>query len=289
MAETSKTSDQIHAKLPIFDDCNYERRTVQRKVVFRYQGVLDVIRSGVTPLDATPTEAARETHCEQMKKDDKAIYFLPQCVYSNVLEKIIEYETAKEAWDVLATTYVGDRQTKKVITGLTPKLDNLVAAIEQSKDLDTLKLEQLIGSLEAHELKLKNRDGVKKYERETEKALYTQSQKKGSGINESWKRKGKGKWKSNKNEGGNSKQEYQKKGGESDGKGKKKSKEHIQYYNFQKWGHFADECVNSNVPRKRNEDGQLARDSDEKVVALVATIDEEVMMLMTVIEGGGIE
>ncbi|KAI5427426.1 hypothetical protein KIW84_032733 [Lathyrus oleraceus] len=55
------------------------------------------------------------------------------------------------------------------------------------------------------------RDGVKKYERETEKALFTQSQKKGSGSNESWKRKGKGKWKSNKNEGGDSKQESQKK------------------------------------------------------------------------------
>ena len=83
-------------------------------VVFRYQGVLDVIRSGVTPLDATPTEAASATHREQMKKDDKAIYFLHQCVNSNVLEKIIEYETAKEASDVLETTYVGDRQTKKV-------------------------------------------------------------------------------------------------------------------------------------------------------------------------------
>jgi len=114
MAETSKISDQIHAKFLIFDDNNYERWTMQMKVVFRYQGVLDVIRSGETPLDAAPTETARATHPEQLKKDDKAIYFLHQCVDSNVLEKIIEYETAKEAWDVLATTYTGDKQTKKV-------------------------------------------------------------------------------------------------------------------------------------------------------------------------------
>ena len=113
--------------------------------------------------------------------------------------------------------------------------------------------------------------------------------KKGSGGNESWKKKGKGKWKSNKNEGGNSKQESQKKGGETDGKGNKKSKEHIQCYNYQKWGHFADECVNPKVPRKRNEEAQLARDSDEEVVALMATVDEEVMVLKTVIEGGGVE
>ncbi|KAK2411444.1 hypothetical protein QL285_046720 [Trifolium repens] len=216
MVETSKTSDQIHAKLPIFDGDHYEQWRAQMKVVFRYQGVLDVIRSGVTPLNEAPTEMARATHREQMKKDDKVIYFLHQCVDSNVLEKIIEYETAKEAWDALATIYAGDRQTKKanlmalrrqlgqlqmepnetvaqfvnrltvltnqmkscgetvtnsmkvekVITGLTPKSDNLVAAIEQSKDLDTLKLEQLIGSLEAHELKLKNRDRVKRDEKE---------------------------------------------------------------------------------------------------------------------------
>lgn len=69
-------------------------------------------------------------------------------------------------------------RVEKVITGLTSKFDNLVVAIEQSKDLDTLKLEQLRGSLEAHELKLKNRDGVKKDEKETEKALFTQTQKK---------------------------------------------------------------------------------------------------------------
>lgn len=43
------------------------------------------------------------------------------------------------------------------------------------------------------------------------------------------------------------------------------------------------------MPRKINEEAELACDSDEEVVSLVATIDEEVMMLMTVTEGGGIE
>ena len=84
------------------------------KVVFRYQGVLDIISTSITPLEMNPTEAHRATHCEQMKKYDKAIFLIHHCVDSNVLEKIIDYETAKEAWDVLATTYTGDKQTKKV-------------------------------------------------------------------------------------------------------------------------------------------------------------------------------
>ena len=49
-----------------------------------------------------------------MKKDDKATFLIHQCVDSNILEKIIDYETTKEAWDVLATTYASDKQTKKV-------------------------------------------------------------------------------------------------------------------------------------------------------------------------------
>ena len=59
-------------------------------------------------------------------------------------------------------TVTDSMKVEKVIMGLTPKFDNIVVAIKQSKDLDTLKLEQLIGSLEAHELKLKNSDGVRR-------------------------------------------------------------------------------------------------------------------------------
>lgn len=282
------------------------------KVVFRYQGVLDIISTGVTPLAENPTEALRATHREQLKKDDKAIFLIHQCVDANVLEKIIEYETAKEAWDVLATTYAGDKQTKKVklmvmrrqlgllqmesnesvanfvnrlvvltnqmrscgeivsesmkvekvLTGLTPNFDVVVSAIEQAKDLDTLKLEQLLGALEAHELKLKNRESIKKDDKEHEKALFAQSQKKGGGS-ESWKNKrGKGKWKNNKQDGNNPKGENQKKEGDNNGKGKKKSKEDIQCYNCQRYGHYADECNNPKVPRKRNEEAQFAQDSD---------------------------
>ncbi|XP_014623180.1 uncharacterized protein [Glycine max] len=224
-----------------------------------------------------PTKAHRATHREQMKKDDKVIFLIHQCVDSNVLEKIIDYEMTKEAWDVLATTYAGDKQTKKVrlmalrrqlgllqmesnemvakfvnrlvilanqmkscgevvtdsmkvekvLAGLTPNIDHIVSAIEQSKDLETLKLEQLLGSLEAHELKMKNTEGIKKEEKAFEKALFAKNQKKGGG--DSWKNK----------------------------KGK-------------------DECSNPKVPRKRGKEAQPTRDSnDEEAVMLMATVNSE--------------
>lgn len=178
---------------------------------FCYQDVLDVVCDGVTMIGATATEVQRNTNRDQRKKDSKALFVIHQCVDANVFEKIVEYETAKEAWDALATAYSGDKQTKKVklqslrrqydllqmdsyetvanfvnrlvvITNqmrncgetatdlmkvekvlrcLTPNFDHVVTAIEQSKDLTNLKLEVLLGSLEAREMKVKEREGVK--------------------------------------------------------------------------------------------------------------------------------
>ena len=98
--------------------------------------------------------------------------------------------------------------------------------------------------------------------------------KKGGG--DSWKnKKGKGKWKYNKQENNGSKSENQKKERENNGKGKKKSKEHIQCYNYQKYGHYADECSNPKVPRKRGEEAQLVRDSVDEEEMLMAIVNSE--------------
>ncbi|XP_070032220.1 uncharacterized protein [Nicotiana tomentosiformis] len=52
------------------------------------------------------------------------------------------------------------RVIENILCTLTPKLDFVVCAIEESEDLDSMLVEQLEGSLQAHEEKIKKRQEV---------------------------------------------------------------------------------------------------------------------------------
>ncbi|XP_070044847.1 uncharacterized protein [Nicotiana tomentosiformis] len=52
------------------------------------------------------------------------------------------------------------RVVEKILRTLTPKFDFVVCAIEESNDLDSMMVEQLEGSLQAHEEKIKRRQEV---------------------------------------------------------------------------------------------------------------------------------
>lgn len=82
---------------------------------------------------------------------------------------------------------------EKVLRTLNVRFDYIVVAIEESKDLACLKVEELQGSLEAHELQLSERTA----EKDPEQALRAQHSSRSEGENSKFK-KGKGKWKQDK-------------------------------------------------------------------------------------------
>ncbi|GJY77958.1 retrovirus-related pol polyprotein from transposon TNT 1-94 [Tanacetum coccineum] len=116
---------------------------------------------------------------EKRMKDKAALYLLFQSVDESGFEKIVEATTSKEAWETLEKVYKGADRVKQVwlqtlrgeleamkmkdtkgvsdyitrvqTVSLLEKFKNVVCAIEESKNLVDMKINDLAGSLEAHE------------------------------------------------------------------------------------------------------------------------------------------
>ena len=71
-------------------------------------------------------EREREAQRSKRNKDQKALFFIHQCVDVNVFEKIDDLMTSKQAWDTLVRCYGGDASVKKgKFQSLRKKYENL--------------------------------------------------------------------------------------------------------------------------------------------------------------------
>ncbi|XP_019418567.1 PREDICTED: uncharacterized protein LOC109329352 [Lupinus angustifolius] len=193
------------------------------KVIFAYQEVREVVEEGYPELAEGAIHALRVVHRENKKKDNKAMFFLHQCVDNAHFEKIASVTNSREAWQILEKCNEGANQLKKVrlqtlrrqyelmqmevnekvgeffnhvialtnlmkasseiitdqtivekiLCTLAPKFDHIVVAIEESKNLAILKVEELQGSLEAHEQRMLERSS----ERSQDQVLQAQTWK----------------------------------------------------------------------------------------------------------------
>ncbi|XP_058759994.1 uncharacterized protein LOC131633297 [Vicia villosa] len=136
------------------------------KVIFRFQDVIEVVNENVPALAANATDVQQTTHKELKKKNGKAMFLIHQSGSNEIFEKIMHYGSAKETWDAMEKLYFGDDKLKKVINltnhktrngetftdvmkvekvlkTLTPRFDHIVVALEESKDLDSMKIEEM--------------------------------------------------------------------------------------------------------------------------------------------------
>ncbi|XP_019418440.1 PREDICTED: uncharacterized protein LOC109329227 [Lupinus angustifolius] len=150
---------------------------------------------------------------------------------------------------------------EKVLRTLIPKYDHIVVVIEESKNLEDYKVEELQGSLEAHELRLKERN----LDKGGEHALQARFNKRSSAQ---WNKKSKGKmqnnrWKSSEKVSSSRKSEHT-------------MIKKDQCYNCRGYYHFASECKVSKWSRGKEYEAGLAQEgksneSDDDHCLLMAT------------------
>ncbi|XP_004507201.1 uncharacterized protein [Cicer arietinum] len=166
---------------------------------------------------------------------------------------------------------------EKIMRTLTQRYNHIVVAIEEAKNLDTMKLEDLQSSLKAHELRVKERDEAHT-QTQTLQAQINKKSKQNGVKNKKWKSRSRWHQKQDQDEearGSRSQQNSDNKSKKPYGK-KKFEKMRIQCYSCQKYEHFADECRSKKVQRGDGE-AQLAqaKSSDLDEVLLMASTSME--------------
>ncbi|GAU17358.1 hypothetical protein TSUD_232340 [Trifolium subterraneum] len=293
----------FHANLPILDGKNWDTWVKQMRVISIVQEAGEQVNTVLDPLPANATEQQRTTFREAQKNDSKALFLIHQCVDSKksyggdakvkkvklqVLkrqfellemkndETVAEYftrvETLTNQMKNCGSTLSEEEMVEKVLRTLTHKFDHIVVTIEQTKDLSEIKMEDHQSTLEAHELK----HGERNHGKEDAQALFVKFKKyqdeKKKWQNKKGSKKGK---ESVEDKSGSSKKE----GGQKT----KKDKSTIQFYNCNKYGHYAIECK---APKKKKsqdteeeanvaQDGSTSEDDVKDDVSFMVTITDE--------------
>ncbi|GAU22886.1 hypothetical protein TSUD_376970 [Trifolium subterraneum] len=295
MANANTTSNQFPTNLPVFRGEHYDRWCAQMKVIFRFQDVLEIVNDGVEDLvcvdsnifekiiEEETAKGARDTLKKIYGGDEKLKKVKLQALRKQYeMTQMNEGETVSDFFSRLVTltnqmkacgeTITDLQKVEKVLRALTANFDYIVVAIEESKVLSDMKLEELQASLEAHEMRLKQRTSEKK----VDQALQAKFTKKGKEEGSKWN-KGKEKWRKKKNnadaESKNSKNPDDSNKHNKNSK-KKVNMSEVQCYCCEKFGHYARNCPVNKDSKK--DEAQLAHsDSDDAMLMATTKMSED--------------
>ncbi|XP_019420747.1 PREDICTED: uncharacterized protein LOC109330938 [Lupinus angustifolius] len=191
------TNGSFPANLPILDSKNWHKWSIQMKVIFAYQEVREVVEEGYHALAEGATDALRAI--ASAKTSREAWQILGACNKGADQLKNVRLQTLRRQYELMqmevnekvadffnrviiitnqmkasGETITNQTIVEKILRTLAPRFDHIVVAIEESKNLAILKVEELQGSLEAHEQRMMERSG----ERAQDQVLQAQTWKK---------------------------------------------------------------------------------------------------------------
>ncbi|XP_027364468.1 uncharacterized protein LOC113871576 [Abrus precatorius] len=255
------------------------------------------------------SQNGKDTLTKQNKKDQQALAFIHQGLDETMFEVVSNATTSKEAWKILKMNLEGlDKEfepisnfgnkvmvvvsqmkrcgekvedvhiVEKTLCFLTTKFDYVVCAIERSKDLDSIFVDQLMGSLQAYEERFNRRQ-----EEPLKQVLKTKVSLKESGGEKNQRVHGRDQGKEGRRDcdNFNNRDDYQPTRGRERGRGRGNfgrpnkrmyDKSNVECFNCHKYSHYSWEC-GTNVEEKANLIGE--KEKDEKSTLLLALNNEE--------------
>ncbi|GJV97636.1 retrovirus-related pol polyprotein from transposon TNT 1-94 [Tanacetum coccineum] len=180
---------------------NYGSWCIRIKALLDLYDVWEIVEKGVEKVDdESSLSVAQRVELQKARKNDQsALTLIYQCLNDAMFEKVKNATTSKEAGEfeklhmeesetildyftrVLTISnemkrngesLSDTRMIEKILRSLPPSFDYIVVAIEESKDIDSMTIDQLMGSLQAHEEKLMKRRGKEPLEQ----ALYSKAE-----------------------------------------------------------------------------------------------------------------
>ncbi|XP_061341938.1 uncharacterized protein LOC133288237 [Gastrolobium bilobum] len=289
------SSNMVPFQVPMLTKSNYDNWSIKMKALLGSQDVWEVVEKGYDePKEGvTLSQTQRDSFKDSRKRDKKALYLIYQGLDEDAFEKISEATTAKEAWEKLQTSYKGAEPVKKVHLQTlrsefetlhmkdaeNSKFDHIVTVIEETKDLEAMTIEQLLGSLHAYEEKQKKKQGV------GEQLLKTQLNFKGKeedfgntrgrgGYRGRGRGRGRGRIGFNNNYSHEDRGESSTRGRGRGGFQPRHDKSQIKCYNCQRFGHYAYEC--RTPARKIEEKGNYMEENNQEDSTLLMVRNDNV-------------
>ncbi|GJV83919.1 zf-CCHC domain-containing protein, partial [Tanacetum coccineum] len=134
--------------------------------------------------ETTPYDKLKEENKKMLSKNDEAKMVLYNALPKKEYERIFMCQTAKDVWNSLIIThqaldesFSSRNHVRKFLRALPTKWLPKVTAIEESKDLSTLLLDELIGNLKVYEIVLEKDSEASKSKKEKYKSLALKAKK----------------------------------------------------------------------------------------------------------------